>query len=107
MVIDDKDFHPGLCDTRHKAVELPGRTSVILQERGTRRPYRFYPTDNILEAERARFRRALCVWAPSGSAPMLLRTSGNAQRHCKRLSRVGLLVDYLAFAVGVFGGGGT
>jgi len=32
MVIDDKDLHPGLCDTRHKAVELPGRTSVILQE---------------------------------------------------------------------------
>src|SRR5437764_134066 len=51
MVIDDKDLHPGLCDTRHKAVELPGRTSVILQERGTRRPYRFYPTDNILEAK--------------------------------------------------------
>ena len=28
-------------------------------------------------------------------------------RHCNRLSRVGLLVDYLAFAIGVFGGGGT
>lgn len=49
MVIDDKDLHPGLCDTRHKAVELPGRISVILQERDEGRPYRFYPTVKILE----------------------------------------------------------
>jgi hypothetical protein len=47
------------------------------------------------------------VWAPSGSVSMLLGTSGNAQRHCNRLSGVGLLVDYLAFAIGVLGGGGT
>ncbi len=49
MVIDDKDFHPGLCDTRHKAVELPGRTSVILQETCKERPYRLYPKEKILE----------------------------------------------------------
>ena len=45
MVIDDKDFHPGLCNTRHKAVELPGRTSVILQETCKERPYRLYPKE--------------------------------------------------------------